>query len=510
MSAPLLQACKITKRFAGAAALREVDFSVCTGEVHAICGENGAGKSTLIRILSGYYPWHSFDGQLRWNGEPVHLDGVRSGEAMGVAVVHQEFSLIREMTIAENLFMGRLQQKNFRWDWAATIRETRKLLDRFEIEIDPETIVGKCGIPMQQMIEIAKALARSPQLLILDEPTAALGPAETELLFRSIDELRRQGVACIYISHKLDEVMSIADRVTVLRDGCTIATYPKSGCSETQIIRDMVGRPIEDIYPAKKPHRGADARMKIENLSAISETHRSVGLKNISLELREGEILGIGGLMGAGRSELLMHLYGLWGERSEGNVLIDGLPYADPTPRRSLQRGIMMVTEDRKRFGLIPGVSTHHNVSLSSMESVATLGWIDRVHEHDRNAAALASTRFRALSNDAMVERLSGGNQQKVVFARGFLCGPKILLLDEPTRGVDVGARCELYREFQQLADQGMSIMWVSSDLPELMGMCDRILVLHRGKMAGWFDRNSGFDAAALMAAALGQYVSAA
>lgn len=505
MSAPLLEARHITKRFGGTAALRDVNFTVARGEIHALCGENGAGKSTLIRVLSGYYPWHSYEGELLWYGRPLRLSGVRAGEQAGMAVIHQELTLVSQLSVAENLFLGKLPQRGGLWDWPATIRRARAMLARFGVSIDPQAQVGDLGIAQQQLVEIARALAREPQLLILDEPTAALSASEVDLLMDALRRLRDEGVSCIYISHKLDEVQSIADRITVLRDGQSIITAPRGDLSTGDLIRHMVGRELTGLYPQRGDVRWGAAALRLEHLSAHSRSVRSVRLHNITFAVQAGEILGLGGLMGAGRSELLMHLYGLWGERTAGDVWLNAARYDAPRPRQSLRRGLMLVTEDRKRFGLVPGQSTHHNVSLSSLPAVSRGGWIDAAAEHRRNTAMLRRSRFRALSDQLAVERLSGGNQQKVVLARGLLCQPKVVLLDEPTRGVDVGARREIYEHMQQLADDGAAILWVSSELPELMGICDRILMMRSGTIVGRFPRKKGFDASRLMACATGQ-----
>ncbi len=505
MTVPLLEAHKITKRFGGMVVLDDVNFEIRPGEIHAICGENGAGKSTLIRVLSGYFPCGSFEGELRWNGSPLRLDSVRDGEAAGMAVIHQELALVGELSVAENLFLGRLPRRGIFWDWAETLSMSRGMLSRFNLEISPETKVGELGIAQQQLIEIARALARNPKLLILDEPTAALSEAEVDQLLNILRQLRLESVACVYISHKLDEVKSIADRITVVRDGRTILTEQASALSNHKLIQHMVGRELTELFPRASRPTATETMLRVEALNAESSSQRSVRLRSIAFEALRGEILGIGGLMGAGRSELLMHLFGLWGKRTGGQVWINGRDYSHPDPRESLRRGVMLVTEDRKRYGLVPGQTTNHNVSLSSLDAVSRWGWIDAACEHDRNVKMLRRTHFRALSDQLPVERLSGGNQQKVVLSRGLLCEPKLILLDEPTRGVDVGARREIYDQAQALADQGNAIVWVTSELPELIGISDRVLIMREGEIAGSFRREQGFDSAELIALAAGQ-----
>ena len=381
------------------------------------------------------------------------------------------------------------------------------MLRRFDVELDPETQAGELGIAQQQLVEIARALSRRPRLLILDEPTAALSQAEAEHLFVALRRLRAEGVSCIYISHKLEEVKSLADRITVLRDGETIIRSAADELSTSDLIRHMVGRELTAVYPLRAATARSERALRIEDLAATSNATHSVDLFHVNLSVHAGEILGVGGLMGAGRSELLMHLYGLWGKRIRGHVWLNEKKYSDPSPPESLKRGLMLVTEDRKRFGLIPAVTTNENVSLSSLPAVSRRGWIQQAREHQRNAAALRRTQFRALSDQTPAGRLSGGNQQKVVLARGLLCEPDVVLLDEPTRGVDVAARREIYREVQTLAEQGKAVVWVTSELPELIGICDRIVMMHNGTTAGEFQRQDGFDAARLMASATGQHL---
>ena len=507
MSPPLLEARKVTKRFGDVAALSDVNLDVHPGEVHALCGENGAGKSTLIRILSGYYASRAFEGQLLLDGKPLRLASVRDGEAAGMAVIHQELTIVKELTVAENLFLGSLPADRFTgalWDWSTTMRRSQQMMERLNAAIDPDTKAGELGIAQHQLVEIGRALARNPRLLILDEPTAALSEAEVEQLLQIVDLLRQEGVACIYISHKLDEVKRIADRITVLRDGQAVITCKADDLAVDDIIKHMVGRELGDVFPTVPGRLITDAvQLSVQQLSAAQSGQHSIELHGVNLQVHAGEILGIGGLMGAGRSELLMHIYGLWGDRTAGTVEVKGEAYQHPQPTHSIQRRIVLLTEDRKRYGLIPTQTANENTSLSSLNQIASLGWIDRPREQQRNAAVLERTRFQALADDVLVDRLSGGNQQKVGIARGLLCDPDIILLDEPTRGIDVGARREIYQEVQHLAKQGKAILWVSSELPELMGICDRIVMMRDGTTTGTFDRGDGFDAAQLLGTAL-------
>lgn len=504
VSTPLLQADQISKRFGGIAALTDVRFDVRPGEIHAVCGENGAGKSTLIRILSGQYPTGTYTGEIRWSGQPVELHGVRDAESLGIAVVHQELALVESLTVAENVFLGNLPQRGWRIHWAEMIRRAHELLDEFRVPIDPAAVVGKLGMGQKQLVEIARALAQRPQLLILDEPTAALTGSEITILLSALRTLRAQGRSCIYISHKLDEVRAIADRVTVLRDGRTVGTTPREEATIPLLIQQMVGREIQDIYPRREARPAGDVLLEVRQLSAVANGRQRARLDGISLAARAGAVVGIGGLMGAGRSELLMHLFGLWGRRTGGQVLIRGVPCPPATPTESLRRGLMLVTEDRKRLGLIADESVKHNLSLSSLRSVTRWGRLDHAEERRRNAAIAAKLGIRSSALEQSVRQLSGGNQQKVVLGRGLLTDPAIVLLDEPTRGIDVGAKRELYGEINRLVQEGKAVVLVSSDLPELMGMCDEIIMLYEGRVSGRFSARP-FDQNALMAAATHQ-----
>jgi D-xylose transport system ATP-binding protein len=500
--APVLEARRITKRFGGVQALNDVSFSVLPCEVHALCGENGAGKSTLMKVLTGLHPAGSFDGEVAIDGRRAEFRDVRDSERAGIGIVHQELSLVDSLTAAENILLGKYPGPGWRVDWPATFATAGEILKRFSVPIDPEMLVAELGVGQQQLVEIARALSKEPRILLLDEPTAALSSGETESLLGQVRQLCAAGVACVYISHKLDEVMQIADRVTILRDGATVATFDARETDVPTIIRHMVGREIQDVYPQRAPSEPGNVALEVVRLSARGEIDHHVALHEVSFDLRAGEVLGIGGLMGAGRSELLMHLYGLWGKPIAGEVRVGGRLYSQRSPRKSIERGIMMVTESRKRFGIVPNQSTHHNLSLSSLPAISRCGRLQPVAEYRRNKAMLRKMQFRALQSDGRVDQLSGGNQQKVVIGRGLLTEPAVVLLDEPTRGVDVGAKREIYQEINRLAGEGKAVAMVSSELPELMGMCDRIVMMQRGRMTGAFKRGE-FDATRLMAAAI-------
>ena len=503
----LLAAEGVSKDFGGVAALRDVSFDVREGEIHAICGENGAGKSTLIKLLSGQFSPGSYTGQLRFQGELVVFRNVREAEAAGIAVIHQEMALVESLSVAENLFLGRLPQRAGRIDWPRMLASAREVLDRVGADLDPEMRVADLGMGQKQLVEITRALSRNPRLLILDEPTAALGEEEVEILSEQLDRLRCQGVSAIYISHKLGEILALADRVTVLRDGSSVRTQDVAEVTPDALIEQMVGRELREVYPPRGAHGCGEVALCLEGLSACTERPGAPQLCNISLSLRCGEILGIGGLMGAGRTELLTHLYGLWGQRLAGAVTLNGCSYPRPSPRRSLARGMMLVTEDRQRWGLVALRTVDQNLSLSSHEAISSWGWVARSVEQDRNTAVMEKLNLRSDRRVVAARQLSGGNQQKVVVGRGLLSAPQVILLDEPTRGIDVGARRELYEEVRRLAAAGKAILWVSSELPELMGMSDRIAMMRAGGVAGVFE-GPQFDARRLMAAATGQTVA--
>ena len=501
---PVLSTEKITKTFGSVAAIKEVSFDVRPGEVHALCGENGAGKSTLMKVFSGQHPFGTYEGVVRVGGKTARFRDVRDSEEHGIAVVHQELSLIDSLTVAENIALGKFPRRGWRIDWPATSALAEQTLSRSRVPISPEAKVSDLGVGQQQLIEFARALAKNPRILILDEPTAALTGEEIHALLEEVRSLRTRKVACIYISHKLDEVKKVADRITVLRDGSSVTTRAADSLPIAEIIKHMVGREIKDIYPARGESKQGDRLLEVRDLHAESPFDHHVALKGVSLSVHAGEVLGIGGLMGAGRSELLMHIYGIWGVTRRGEVIVEGAPYFPRMPSESIRRGMMLVTENRKRFGLVPRESVHRNLSLSSIHAVAPHGKIDHVAERTRNGEMLEKLQFRALSADSQARQLSGGNQQKVVLGRGLLTDPRIVLLDEPTRGVDVGARREIYEEIKRLANEGKAVVVVSSDLSELIGVSDRIVMMNEGTTMRSFNA-AEFNQDQLMAAALGK-----
>ena len=502
MPEPILEARRITKRFGEVTALRDVSFDLARGEIHALCGENGAGKSTLIKTLSGIHAAGSYDGELRLDGRPALFRSTRDAEAAGLAVIYQELALVDEMSVAENVFLGQEPTRRGLVDWNAILDRAKELLRRFQLDLDPRARVGDLGVGHKQLVEIVKALAKRSRLLILDEPTAALSENEVQILLTILRGLREEGVTCVYISHRLEEVFAICDRITVLRDGQTVETLRTAETSPAEVIRRMVGREIKDLFPRRPTEPGAPL-LRVDGLRVARPGDGKVVLDGVSFEVRAGEVLGLGGLMGAGRTELLMHLFGAYGRRLAGTVTLGGEPLDDP-PHRAIARGLVLVSEDRKRYGLVLDRAIGFNMSLSSLRAISGLGGLLRGHEElVRNERMFRSLRIKAPHLEAIVGGLSGGNQQKVVLGKALLTEPKVVFLDEPTRGIDVGAKVEVYELMNRLTAAGQAVVLVSSELPELMGMSDRIAMLHEGTIGGTFTRAEA-TAERLMAAALG------
>ncbi len=501
----MLLASKITKRFPGVTALRDVSFDLRPGEIHALCGENGAGKSTLIKLLSGLHPHGSYEGTLTVGGQPAQFRSIADAEHAGLAVICQELALVEEMTVAENIFLGSEPRRGPFIDWNRVHLDARALLDRFQVNIDPAARCSQLGVGQKQLVEIVKALAKNSRILILDEPTAALAEHEVQILLTILRDLRQHGIACIYISHKLDEVFALADRITVLRDGSTIGTWDTAQTSKADIIRHMVGREIADLFPRRSaPPSTLAAPLRVEHLTVLDPHTRAAALHDISFTLAAGEVLGIGGLMGAGRTELLMHLFGAWGSRQSGRVELCGETLPPLPPAQMLRRGLALVSEDRRRYGLILDHTIGFNLSLSSLADVTRRGFIDAPREYRRNDETFRALRIKAPGLEATSGKLSGGNQQKIVLGKALMTDPKVIFLDEPTRGIDVGAKLEIYELINRLTADGRAVVLVSSELPELLGMSDRILMLHEGRIGGEFTRAEA-TSERLLAAALGQ-----
>ena len=500
----LLSAHSITKKFPGLVALREVSFDLQQGEIHALCGENGAGKSTLIKLLSGIHPHGSYEGRFEVNGSEAHFGSIADAGRAGIGVIYQELALVEEMTVAENIFLGR---EPVRWggliDWPKIFRDAAALLDRFQVTLDPAARVSSLGVGQKQLVEIVKALAKDSKILILDEPTAALAEHEVLVLLDILRDLRKRGITCIYISHKLEEVFAIADRITVLRDGSTVVTKKAAVTSRSEVIRHMVGREISDLFPRRATEPG-DVVFEVNDLSVIDPTTRIERLHNISFKLRAGEVLGIGGLMGSGRTELLMHLFGAWGTRHSGSIRIGERKTLACSPAERIQEGLVLASEDRRRYGLVLDHEIGFNLSLSSLNQFTHAGLINRKSETSSNRHFFDSLRIKATGLEATAGKLSGGNQQKIVLGKALMTKPRVVLLDEPTRGIDVGAKIEIYEIINRLTAEGKAVILVSSELPELIGMSDRILMLHEGRIGGEFTRAEA-NQEKLMAAAMGQ-----
>ena len=497
----ILQVEKLTKTFPGVRALNQVSFHLHQGEVHSLCGENGAGKSTLIKCLSGIWTHGSYDGTIKVDGKETAFNGVSDSEDAGIAVIYQELALVKEMTIAENIFLGNEPTVAGIIDWNIVFSETRKLLDRYGLKLDPASVVGDLGVGQQQLVEIVKALSKNRKILLLDEPTAALTETEVDILLNIIRDLRKKGITCVYISHKLDEVFAISDRITILRDGESVTTVEASASNKHEVIKHMVGREITQLFP-RRPSTPGNPLLEVKNLNVYDDTNEKKILHDIRFEVKAGEVLGFGGLMGAGRTELIMHIFGAYGRRMNGTVMLNGKSLDSTTPAISISRGLMLVSEDRKRYGLILEQSIGFNQSLASLGSFLTMGiFIDGNREVRRNWEFFKSLRVKAPGLDSAVGGLSGGNQQKVVLAKALMTEPSVIFLDEPTRGIDVGAKQEVYELINLLTDSGKAVVLVSSEMPELMGMSDRIIILSEGHIGGEFKRGEAGQHSMLEAA---------
>ncbi|MDG3085768.1 ribose ABC transporter ATP-binding protein RbsA [Vibrio hannami] len=494
MTQPILELTSIDKAFPGVKALDKACLNVYPGRVMALLGENGAGKSTLMKVLTGIYSLDA--GSIRYQGKDAKFEGPKHSQEAGISIIHQELNLIPELTIAENIFLGREKVSKFgRIMWPEMYREADALLARLNVKHSSRQPLGELSLGEQQMVEIAKALSFESKVIIMDEPTDALTDTETESLFKVINELREQGCGIVYISHRLKEIFEICDDITVLRDGKFIGQRPVSETDEDALIEMMVGRRLEEQYPRVDVAHETNC-LTVKGLSGS-------GVEDINFTLNHGEILGFSGLMGAGRTELMKVIYGAL-ERTAGEVIIDGKPILPKSPQEGLANGIAYISENRKGDGLVLSLSVKENMSLSALEHFTKGIHIEGGEETQATEDFIRLFNIKTPSRNQIIGNLSGGNQQKVAIAKGLMTKPKVLILDEPTRGVDVGAKKEIYQLINQFKSEGMSIILVSSEMPEVLGMSDRILVMHEGRISGEFDASDA-DQEKLMACAVGK-----
>ncbi len=484
----------ISKSFPGVKALSDVTFKVRRGEIHAICGENGAGKSTLMKVLSGIYPYGSYEGEIIFDGEPTRYRGIKDSEHDGIVVIQQELALSPHLSIAENIYLGNERATRGIIDWAATNKGASQLLERVGLDESPDTKVIDIGVGKQQLVEIAKALSKRVRLLVLDEPTAALNDDDSEALLELIRDLRREGVTCVIISHKLAEIRAIADTTSIIRDGQTVRSYDMHGpepVTEAMIIRDMVGRSIDNRFPDFTSNPGEEVLRVTDWNVYHPQVHDRLVIDNANLFVRRGEVVGIAGLMGAGRTELAMSIFGKsWGHNISGQLTINGRDVQLNTVRQAIDAGLAYASEDRKRFGLNLLDDIKHNTTSALLDKVASrVGVVNNAAEYTVAERFRKQLNTKAPSVDVGVGTLSGGNQQKVVLAKWMFTDPDVLILDEPTRGIDVGAKYEIYTHIHALADAGKGMIVISSELPELLGICDRIYTLSYGRITGVVDR---------------------
>ena len=488
MSEYILEMNNISKTFPGVKALDEVNFKVKKGEIHCLVGENGAGKSTLMKVLSGVYPHGDYEGDIVFNGQVQKYSGISDSEKAGIAIIYQELALVPELTVYENIFLGHEIKKGRLIDWNETILKSKELLNKVKLNVDPSSKVKEHGVGKRQLIEIAKALSKEVKLLILDEPTAALNEDDSENLLTLLKELKSHGVTSIMISHKLKEVIAIADTVTVLRDGKTICSKSNEDepISEPFIIKNMVGRDIDNIYPKREEHNIGEVIFEVKNWNAFDYKQGRDILKNIDFDVREGEVVGIAGLMGAGRTEFAHSVFGnISNYKLSGEIKFLGKAVQLRNPYDAIKAGIAYVSEDRKGDGLILIDDIKQNITLANLKKFSPNGLINKNEEVKIASWYKDSMNIKAPSIEQKVGNLSGGNQQKVSFAKWLFVSPKLLILDEPTRGIDVGAKYEIYTIINDLISKGLSIIMISSELPEILGMCDRIYVMAEGKMTG-------------------------
>jgi D-xylose transport system ATP-binding protein len=506
MAEYLLEMRNIVKEFGGVRALNGIDIKLKAGECAGLCGENGAGKSTLMKVLSAVYPHGTWEGEIVWDGKPLQAQSIRETEAAGIVIIHQELMLVPELSVAENIFLGNeITLPGGRMDYAAMNRRAAELLKELNInDVNVVLPVKQYGGGHQQLIEIAKALNKNARLLILDEPSSSLTAAEIKVLLAIIHSLKAKGVTCVYISHKLDEVADICDTIVTIRDGQHIATTPMSEMNIDRIIAQMVGREMTQLYPQRE-HTPGEVVFEARNVTCYdADNPERKRVDNISFKLRKGEVLGIAGLVGAGRTELVSAIFGAYPGPSEAEVYLNGVKLDTSTPVKAIRNGLAMVPEDRKHHGIVPDLGVGHNMTLAVLNDFVRATRIDQDAELATIRQEIKSVKLKTSSPFLPITGLSGGNQQKAVLSKMLLTKPKILILDEPTRGVDVGAKFEIYQLIFNLAKEGMSIIMVSSELAEVLGISDRVLVIGEGKLRGDFV-NDNLSQETVLAAALDQ-----
>ncbi|GKW24465.1 xylose import ATP-binding protein XylG [Pectobacterium carotovorum subsp. carotovorum] len=480
----LLEMKNITKAFGAVKAVDDVSLTLEAGQVLSLCGENGSGKSTLMKVLCGIYPHGSYDGQIVFSGDELRANYIRDTEQKGIAIIHQELALVKEMTVLENLFLGNEWTRFGVMDYDNMYLRCQRMLEQVKLAVDPNTKVGELGLGQQQLVEIAKALNKQVRLLVLDEPTASLTERETGILLEIIQDLRDHGIACIYISHKLNEVKAISDVICVIRDGKPIGTRPAAELSEDHIIAMMVGRELTELYP-NEPHAIGEEVLRVEHLTAWHPVNRHIRrVDDVSFVLHRGEILGIAGLVGSGRTETVQCLFGAYHGHWQGDILIDGEQVTISNCQQAMAQGIAMVPEDRKKDGIVPVMSVAQNMTLAALDQFSgPFSMLDDAREQDIIRQSLANLKVKTSSPELAIARLSGGNQQKAVLAKCLLLNPRILILDEPTRGIDIGAKYEIYKLINALVKQHIAVIVISSELPEVLGLSDRVLVMHQGRI---------------------------
>jgi D-xylose transport system ATP-binding protein len=473
----------ITKRFPGVVALEDVSFNIEKGEIHGICGENGAGKSTLVKILSGVYPYGTYEGKVFYDDQELQLSqsSIHQAVEKGIAIVYQELTLVRTRTVGENVFLGKEPLEHGIINWNKLYADTKAILEKYQLDVDPRAVVNDLGVGKMQMVEIAKALSEDARVLILDEPTSALSKAEVEKLMEILRGLKQHGITCIYISHRLEEFFEITDRVTVMRDGKIITTQPTRDVTQNDLVKSMVGREMKERFPKGNRHPG-EVIFEVEDLEAVDPNNPSRKvLSGVSFNVRKGEILGIAGLMGSGRTELVLTLFGEYGKVTKGTMKVHGREIEPHSASQAISSGLSLVPEDRKNMGLILIQTILKNISLANLDQFSKFFRIDANAERQASLQQSKSLTIKASSLDVAAETLSGGNQQKVVISKWLMTSPDVLIMDDPTRGIDVGAKFEIYKLMNELAEKGEAIIMISSDLEEVLGMSDRVMVMCRG-----------------------------